>query len=238
MDTTTPAGDDALGALLTAAAPALPDLDPDRTSALARVVASDVVAADRTIRSRVRRLRRRHRLTATATAAAIVLVPSGAWAAHHFLAQTGTYGNAALNPGMEDGSQRVDTCASDFAAYVATLAPTDLPAPPGHGWSEYAQQQARSYASDSTCSPGVRGTVQETSLRVGMLSSASGDWGCALVRATQGRDAAATAQARRAMVGLDAEAHRISPVEGSVGTWQPDAFLAVSRDPQFVGCER
>ena len=238
MDTTTPADGDALGALLTAAAPTLPELDPDRTSGLALAVAAEVVAADRTLRGRVRGLRRRHPAAAVATAAAIVLVPSGAWAAQHFLAQTGTYGNPALNPGMEDGSERIDTCARDFAAYVASLAPTDVPAPPGHQWAEYAQQQARSYASDGTCAPGVRGTVQETSLRVGMLSSASGDWGCTLVRATRDRDAAVTAEARRAMEGLDAEARRISPQEGSVGTWEPDRFLAVSRDPKFVGCDR
>lgn len=238
MDTPTPADGDALGALLTAAAPPLPVLDPDRTSGLARALAAEVVEADRTLRGRVRGLRRRHKAAAVATAAAIVLVPSGAWAAQHFLAQTGTYGNPALNPGMEDRSERIDTCARDFAAYVATLAPTDLPAPPGHRWAEYAAQQARSYAADGTCGPGVAGTVQETSLRVGMLSSASGDWGCALVRATQDRDGAAAAEARRAMEGLDAEAHRISPQEGSVGTWEPDRFLAVSRDPNFVGCQR
>ena len=237
MDTSTPP-EDALGSLLVAGAPPVPELDPDRTAGLARALVAEVVEADRTLLGRVRGLRRRHRAAAVATAAAIVLVPSGAWAAQHFLARTGTYGNPALNPGLEDGSERIDTCARDFAAYVATLAPTDLPAPPGHRWSDYAAQQARSYTSDGTCTPGAQGTVQETSLRVGMLSSASGDWGCALVRATRDRDPAATAEARRAMEGLDAEAHRISPQEGSVGTWEPDRFLAVSRDPKFVGCQR
>jgi hypothetical protein len=227
---------DELGTLLTATAPPAPD--PAAATALSVALAREVVAADRGLQGRVRALRRRHKVATAVTAAAIVLVPSGAFAAQHFLARTGTYGNPSLNRGLEDGSEKIDTCARDFADYVATLAPTDLPAPPGHRWAEYAAQQARSYTSDGTCAPGLHGTVQESSLRVGMLSSASGDWGCSLVWAGQDDDSSAAATARAAMVGLDAAARRLSPTEGTVGTWDPDDFLRVSKDPKFVGCER
>ena len=227
---------DELGALLTASAPPAPD--HSAAAAHSAALAREVVAADRGLQGRVRGLRRRHKVATAVTAAAIVLVPSGAFAAQHFLAQTGTYGNPSLNPGFEDGSEKIDTCARDFADYVATLAPTALPAPPGHGWAEYAAQQARSYTSDGTCAPGLQGTVQETSLRVGMLSSASGDWGCSLVWAGEDHDSSAASTARAAMVRLDTEARRLSPTEGTVGTWDPDAFLRVSKDPKFVGCER
>lgn len=227
---------DELGTLLTASAPPAPD--HAATTALSATLAREVVAADRGLQGRIRGLRRRHKVATAVTAAAIVLVPTGAFAAQHFLAQTGTYGNPASAPGLVDGSEYINACAKDFAAYVATLAPTDVPAPPGHRWADYAQQQARQYTSDGTCSPGVTGTVQETSLRVGMLSSASGDWGCSLVWADQDHDRTAATRARQVMVKLDSEARRLSPQEGSVGTWDPDVFLANSRLPQWVGCKR
>jgi hypothetical protein len=165
-------------------------------------------------------------------------VPTGAFAAQHFLAQTGTFGNPTLNGEFEDGSERINVCAEDFPEYVATLAPTDLPAPPGHAWREYTDRVARGYTNDGGCTGSNQGTVQETSLRVELLSAVSGDWGCSLVWAGKDNDASAAAEARRVMVGLDTEARRLSPQEGTVGTWDPDGFLRVSRDPKFTGCER
>jgi len=225
-----------LGALLTASAPPAPD--HAAAAALSATLARQVVQADRGLQGRIRGLRRRHKVATAATAAAIVLVPTGAFAAQHFLAQTGTYGDPVLNPGLQDGSEQIDLCAEDLTDYVATLAPTDLPAPPGHSWKEYTDRVARGYPNDGGCTGSNQGTVQETSLRLELLSAVSGDWGCSLVWAGEDHDSSAAMEARRVMVGVDEEARRISPSEGSVGTFTPESFLAQSRDPKFTGCER
>jgi hypothetical protein len=227
---------DELGTLLTATAPPAPD--PTTAAALSTAVAREVVAADRGLQGRIRGLRGRHRVATVVTAAAIVLVPTGAFAAQHFLAQTGTHGNPALNPDFEDGSEKIDLCAKDFTDYVATLAPKGVQTAPGHSWQEYAAVTARSYTKEGGCTGTNQGLVQETTLRTQMLGMASGDWGCALVWAGEDHDPSAAAKARETMVGLDAEARRTSPREGSVGTWDPDSFLRVSKDPKFVGCKR
>lgn len=227
---------DELGALLTASAPPAPDHAP--AAALSLTVAREVVAADRGLQGRVRGLRRRHKVATAFTAAAIVLVPTGAFAAQHFLAQTGTYGNPALNGEFEDGSERINICAKDFADYVATLAPSTIQAAPGHSWQEYAEVTARSYTQEGGCTGTNQGLVQETMLRTQLLTMASGDWGCSLVWAGEDHDRSAASTARAAMVGLDSEARRLSPQEGTVGTWDPDGFLRISKDPKFVGCER
>lgn len=228
--------DHELGALLTASAP--PTAIIGDLTALSSALAREVVEADRGLQGRIRGLRRRHKAVTAVTAAAIVLVPTGAFAAQHFLAQTGTFGNPALNGELEDGSERINLCAEDFADYVATLAPTDLPAPPGHTWPDYTDRVARGYTNDGSCTGTNQGIVQETSLRVELLSAASGDWGCSLVWAGEDGDRSAAARATATMVDLDEEARRISPQEGSVGTLTPESFLAQSRDPKFVGCER
>jgi hypothetical protein len=235
--TMTHEGTDELGALLTAAAPPAV-ADRALLTALSGELAREVVAADRGLHARLRRVRRRHRVAVAAAAAAVVLAPPAAWAAQHFLAQTGTFGNPALNPGMDDASEKIDVCAQDFTDYVATLAPTDLPVPPGHSWREYAGQSAREWSESGDCTPGQQGLVQETGLRLGLLSRASADWGCTLVWATRDGDRPAAASARSTMLSIDARAHRLSPVEGSVSTWDPAVFLANSRLPQFTGCAR
>jgi hypothetical protein len=235
-----PATSDPLGALLAAAAP--PPLEPAtgaaRVDELSAALAREVVAADRTVRGRVRGLRRRHRLAVAATAATIVFVPTGAWAAQHFLAQTGRFGNARLNPDFEDRSEYVNLCAKDFADYVTALAPRELPAPPGHSWAGYASAMAATSVAHGECATTTEGVVQETSLRGELLARASGDWGCTLVWATEDGDRAAAAAARRQMLDLDAKARRLSSIEGTVGTQDPDVFLANSRLPQWVGCRR
>jgi hypothetical protein len=227
---------DELGALLTASAPPT----PDHTAAAAHsaTLAREVVGADRGLQGRIRGLRRRHKVATAVTAAAIVLVPTGAFAAQHFLAQTGTFGNPALNPDLEDGSERINICAKDFAEYVATLAPRTVPATPGHSWQEYAEVTAHSYTKEGGCTGTNQGLVQETMLRTQLLGMASGDWGCSLVWAGEDHDRSAASTARAAMVALDSEARRVSPQEASVGTWDPDNFLRVSKDPKFVGCRR
>ncbi len=236
LDEQEPGRLDELGALLTASAP--PTAATSDLTTLSAALAREVVEADRGLQGRIRGLRRRHKVATAVTAAAIVLVPTGAYAAQHFLAQTGTFGNPALNGQLEDGSERINLCAKDFADYVATLAPTDLPAPPGHTWRDYTDRVARGYTHDGSCTGTRQGIVQETSLRVELLSAASGDWGCSLVRAGEDHDASAASDARRVMGGLDAQARRLSPQEGSVGTWDPDNFLRISKDPKFVGCKR
>ncbi|WP_460934164.1 hypothetical protein [Phycicoccus ginsengisoli] len=238
MDTTTPTDDDTLGALLTAAAPALPELDPDRTAGLARALAAEVVEADRTLRGRVRTLRRRHKVATVATAAAIVLVPSGAWAAQHFLAQTGTYGNPAVNPDFEDGSEMINLCAKDFPEFVSTLAPTNLPTPPGHSWAEYAKRVAKNWDGDGSCATARAGYVQATSLQSDLITQANDDWGCSLVWAARDGDPKGAATARAAMLALAAEEERITTIEGTNGIQSPDVFLSNSRRPDFTGCQR
>jgi hypothetical protein len=231
---------DPLGDLLTAAAPPAPDpvRDPARVDQLSLALARAVVESDRTIRGRVRGLRRRHKLAAATIAAATVFVPTGAWAAQHFLAQTGRFGNPALNPDFEDGSELINTCVDDFTAYVTTVAPTDLPAPPGHTWAGYASAVARSYTSGGACPAPGEGTVQDSSLRLDLLARASADWGCTLVWADEDGDSTTASSARRQMLALDARARRLSSLDGAVGTQDPDTFLANSKLPQWVGCRR
>lgn len=224
---------DALGALLTAAAPPAPRTSADTHTALAR----EVVTTERGRQGLLRRSRRHRRAVAVATAAA-VLVPSGAWAAQHLLAQTGSHGDPVANRGLQDGSELIDTCAGDFADYVATLTPRDLPAAPGHTWREYAAAEARSWADPGGCRPGQVGTAQESDLRLGVLSLASGDWGCVLVWATRDGDPAGAAEARSTMEDIRARSASIASVDGSAGAADPDAFLANSRLPQFTGCAR
>lgn len=224
---------DALGALLTQAAPPAPTTDTHTHTALAR----EVVRSERGLQGLLRRTRRHRRAVAVAAAAA-VLVPSGAWAAQHLLAQTGTYGDSVRNPDFADGSELIDTCARDVTDYVATLAPTDLPPAPGHTWREYAAAEARQWVDPGGCAPAQVGTVQETDLRLGLLSLSSHDWGCTLVWSTADGDTAAAARARSTMEAIRSRSESIATIEGTVGAVDPDVFLANSRLPQFTGCER
>jgi hypothetical protein len=58
------------------------------------------------------------------------------------------------------------------------------------------------------------------------------------VWADEDGDRAAAATARHRMIDLDAAARRLSTLEGTVGTQDPDVFLANSKLPQWVGCTR
>jgi hypothetical protein len=230
--------DDPVGSLLTAAAPPSLPIATERVAGLARAVARDIVESDRTLAGRARRLRRRHKVVAGGAAAAVVLVPTGAWAAEHFLAQTGRFGNPSFNPDFEDRSEFINLCAKDFPAYVRTLAPTDLPAAPGKTWDRYAAQLAKQEAAGAGCTPSAQADTQATNLRLDLLAAASADWGCTLVWATEDGRATQARAARTAMLDLDRAARKISTIEGTVGTQDPDVFLANSRLPQWVGCPR
>jgi hypothetical protein len=231
-DESVPELDDRLGGLLAATAPSGATLTHARAAELSLMLARQVVGADRGIQGRVRALRRRRKVAAIAATAAIVFVPTGAWAAQHFLAQTGRFGSA--QSGLQDNSELINMCARDFAQYVATLAPTDLPAPPQRNWSEYAGRVAAAEVKSAGCGTTPEGTQQATSLRLSIVSLATSDWGCSLVRADRDSDSTREQAARRAMNQLNAEARRLAPDSGAA--FPPDTFLANSRRPDFTGC--
>jgi hypothetical protein len=230
-----PESADRLGGLLAATAPAGPRLAPDHVDELSLTLARAVVEADRGIQGRIRALRRRHRAAAVAATAVIVFAPTGAWAAQHFLAQTGRHG--VVQPdGLQDGSELINMCAPDFARYVATLAPTDLPAAPAHTWGEYARRVAATEVTGAQCDTTPEGTQQASSLRLSLVTMATADWGCSLVRAHRAGDGAQEQVARQAMIRMNEEATRLAP--GSGAGYPPDTFLANSRRPDFTGCTR
>ena len=231
-DESRPELDDRLGGLLAATAPSGTTLTHERAAELSLMLARQVVGADRGIQGRVRALRRRHRAAAIAATAAIVFVPTGAWAAQHFLAETGRFGSA--QSGLQDNSELINMCARDFAQYVATLVPTDLPAPPQHNWSEYTRRVAAAEVKNAECGTTPEATQQTTSLRLSIVSMAASDWGCSLVWADRARDATREQVARQAMNQLNAEARRLAPDSGAA--YPPDTFLANSRRPDFSGC--
>lgn len=231
-DESGPEPEDRLGGLLAAAAPSGATLTHDRAAELSLMLARQVVGADRGIQGRVRALRRRQKAAAIAATAAIVFVPTGAWAAEHFLAQTGRFGSA--QSGLQDDSELINMCARDFAKYVATLAPTDLPAPPQHNWSEYAGRVAAAEVQSAECGTTPEGTQQATDLRLSIVSMATSDWGCSLVWANRASNTTREHVARQAMNQLNAEAKRLAPDSGAA--YPPDTFLANSRRSDFTGC--
>lgn len=210
---------------------------PDSLTELSTALAREVVESDRQSKGRRLGLLRRHKWAAIA-AAAVVVVPTTAYAASAFFTQTGTFGRPAVNPDFEDGSEFINLCAGDVADFALTLAPASLPAPPKHSWKEYATNVARSYAGNGACPEGQVGTVQATSLRLGMLGAASSDWGCVLVWADEDGDRATFGQARQQMLALTKEAKRYATIEGTDPTQDPGVFLSNSTLPQWVGCER
>ena len=209
-DQSDPGLDDRLGALVASAAPPGAGLPHDRAAELSLMVARQVVGADRGTRSRLRATRRRQRAAAIAATVAVVFVPTGAWAAQHFLAQTGEFGSAQAG-GLQDSSEFINMCARDFAKYVATLAPTDLPAPPDHDWAEYVRRVATAEVKGAGCGTTPEGAEQATSLRLSIVSMATSDWGCSLVRANRASDTRREQVARKAMNQRNVEATRLAP---------------------------
>lgn len=211
----------------------------DRLTALSTALATQVVESER--RSKGRRLGqlRRHRWAAAAVAA-LVVVPTSAYAASHFFAQTGTFGAPTVNPDFEDSSEFINLCASDVTDFTRSLAPRDIPTAPNRSWDDYATAEVRSYLQDAGCGGATHTvTVQASELRRGILSRADADWGCELVWADRDGDRDAFERARASLLDLGAEARRHPAVDGDAPQiGDPDAFLAVSRLPQWVGCQR
>jgi hypothetical protein len=234
IDESGPELDDRLRDLLGEAAPPSGTLTHDRAAELSLMMARQIVEADRGIRGGVRALSRRRKAAAIAATAAIVFVPTGAWAAQHFLAQTGRFGSP--QSGLQDESELINMCAQDFARYVATLAPTGLPVPPDHSWTEYAERVAAAEVKGAECGTTTEATQQATSLRLSIVVMATSDWGCSLVWANRESDTTGEHLARQAMNELNAEAKRLAPDSGAA--YPPDTFLASSRRSDFTGCAR
>ena len=93
-----------------------------------------VQLAQQVARSRRRPLlrSRRRRLVALGAAGAVLLPGVAAAATVHFAAETGHYGPAGMTE--NDTSQYINMCAADFPSYVASVAPTTRPLPPGTSW--------------------------------------------------------------------------------------------------------
>lgn len=226
--------EDRLEELMATAAPPTGAVTDDRVTELSRILARQIVEADRSVRGRSRALSQRRKGAAIAAMSAMVLVPTGAWAAEQFLAQTGRFG--APHPGTQDDSEFINLCARDFAKYVATLAPTGLPAPPDHSWSEITERVAASEGKNADCGATTEAAEQETDLRLSVVVMATEGWGCSLVWANRDGDASGEQEARRAMNRLNAEATRLSPDSGFATP--PDTYLANSRRSDFTGCAR
>ena len=105
--------------MLTASAP--PSPPRGEPTALSAALAREVVASDRGVQGRIRGLRRRHKVATAVTAAAIVLIPTSAFAAPHFLARTGTFGNPAVSGGA------IPTRAPSIAAARGDIATAGTP---------------------------------------------------------------------------------------------------------------
>lgn len=157
-----------------------------RLTELSAMLAREVVQADRTLKGRRLGLLRRHKW-ATAAAAALVIVPTSAYAASHFLAQTGQFGNAAYSE--EDGSEWIDTCAADFPAFFRTLPqPTDA-SPTGLTWASIADQTIRQRQDSSDCQAGGFGAREQvTGLKATYYHLAEGIWTCRAVQAQRRGD--------------------------------------------------
>ncbi|GAA1624673.1 hypothetical protein [Leucobacter chromiireducens] len=79
-------------------------------------------------------------------AAGALILPTAAIAERLFAAQTGEF----AEPGQSEvsaGEEWIDPNTSDFASFVASVAPTELPAPDGFDWDEAARLIAARYAS-------------------------------------------------------------------------------------------
>lgn len=186
---------DDLEALLRASAPPVPE-PPERLAGLSAAVAAEVVSSDRRYAARSRARRRRRRIAAV-TAAAFVAVPTAAWAADRWLAQTGAFGTGQ---GEEvDRSEWIDPCAADFPDYVRSLPqPTDITLPPRTTWAtvtgDYVAQTRRGTAGDCA---GDGARMQATGVRADMVFLVQGRWVCEALRREDAGDRAGVRTAGR-----------------------------------------
>jgi len=208
--------DDDLAMLLTGADPltawtdlAAPEAWVAVTAERSVAVAAAVVTSSR--RSRARRVvaTRRRRIIAVGLAT-VVLAPTTAYAAHRFLAQTGAFGK----PGMteNDTSEWIQVCASDFPAYVLTLAPSTGALPHGQTWHDLGRDLGPKMQTQAGCPGGSRGSatpgelMQDTGIRSAYLFAAGGLWGCEAVAANgRGEDVAARHAAKEFANTFDAQ---------------------------------
>lgn len=115
--------DEELDARLRALARPTPGIDPAAALALTEAAAGHAG----------KRRRRRNWIVPTAIVAVCTLaIPTSAIAERLFAAQTGEFGG---NNGEEMfGDEWITSDAPDFAAYVATITPRELPVPPSFDW--------------------------------------------------------------------------------------------------------
>lgn len=205
--------EDTLSDLLIAADPGASAVSTDWAG-----LAHDVVRAERTRAAAHRRTVRRRRVAA-AGLAALITVPTAAWAADRFFAQTGERGS----PGMSenDTSEWVDPCAADFGAYARSLPPpAGLLPPPSSDWARVVDRavasEQRSLAGDCA---GRGARMQETGVRSLIVFRAQQDWMCEAVRADDAGDADAARRAsRQVTAGWDA-LERLGVLADD--TWRP-----------------
>lgn len=152
-------------------------------------VVSDLVAEVTTARRRPR-LARGKRRTAAMSLAAAVFVPTAAFAAVHFAAETGQFGKPGATE--NDTSQYVNMCASDVSSYMATLEPRDLALPAGVTWTQIGQRNLAAW--QATCPPRDTGSiVQVSGIKGGYVHGAE----CAWEKDFLGASGAAAAQERQ-----------------------------------------
>jgi hypothetical protein len=195
---------------------------------------AEVVTTTRRRRARLLSGSRRRRLATIATAL-VIAVPTAAYAADRLLSHTGAFGTAG--GGLQDSSEFINVCGSDIDTYVAGLAPTDFPAPPGSSWTAVATAVAKQARQE--CEQGVKAgakpdiRTQETSLRTDILMRGSESWGCAAIRADVLADRAGVSTAREAMQAVAARINALDP--GMGWTYTADIAIANSLNPAWVG---
>jgi hypothetical protein len=129
-----------------------------------------------------------------------VAAPAAADVVRAFLAQTGTFGNAAYSE--EDSSEWIDLLAPDARDYIASIYPEDLPVPPGTDLSTFrllvADKIIAAAHATSEQEGGVAIQQQRTGLMRSFESTAYQEWIRTWLIADQegdtaGRDAATVA---------------------------------------------
>ncbi|MCE1180388.1 MAG: hypothetical protein LWW86_15345 [Micrococcales bacterium] len=162
--------DTELESLLVRGAPAP---DPE-AGALSATLAREIIHTDRERAAGALRRRRNRRAAIGVALAALVIAPPAAYATHRYLVQTGTFGQAELSE--EDGSEWVDVCKPDLAAYLRSLPKPAMDPPPGMTWTAISDQTASRVqwqARENCAGSGER--QQSTGLRSQVLWTAQ-DW--------------------------------------------------------------
>lgn len=219
---------------------------PESVTDLSAALAREVVDADRRTKGRRLGVLRRHKW-ATAAIAALVVVPTSAYAASRFLAQTGTY-DVGITTGKED-SEFIDLCAPDVGAYLASKeAPTD-PLPAGSSWATVVGVIAAELRSVSpnACPPNGPGLLEAAvGLRGTLYFYGQREWACDAIAADKRGDAAAVKAAGKGMASLLQRQGDMGILAGNSWQAQRDEWAAgdITRITQFVtanfkdGCRR